>query len=183
MRKKPRGKLFALLAIFAAIGLVTASGAFTSVQAERTMSVAVVGDASADLQLTDAGNGYVTNTGGEISIDFSNVNLRADTDFGAVLNITNNGPNDVNVQIATDKGNTTYTSDDLFENNNSINPQFTDGSGNNIEGGDDSTGGSQLFIPTGTGADVNVTISVSGSTTDTFNGLIVIHASTNDLTS
>ncbi|MFB6360163.1 MAG: hypothetical protein ABEH59_02465 [Halobacteriales archaeon] len=183
MTNRPKGKLFALLAIFAAIGIVTATGAFTSVQAERTMDISVVGDASANLALTDAGNGYVDTSGNQISLSFNEVNIRADTDFGAVLDITNNGPNQVYVQIATKASQTSYTSSDLFEDANSINPQFLDGpNGANIEGGDVDSGGSQLTIASGNTATVYVTLSVGSITPTSFSGNIVIEANTNDLT-
>lgn len=185
MVTKPQGKLFALLAVFAAIGLITATGAFTSVQADRTVSVTVAGDASANLALSDAGNGYVDTSGDTIEIDFgsSGANINADTDFGAVLNITNNGPNTVNVQIATKASQTSFTSSNLFEDDHSLNPEFTNSTGANIEGGDNTTGGNQLTLSPGASANVHVTLTVpSGTSPGTFNGSVVIHASTSDLT-
>ena len=184
MVNRPKGKLFALLAVFVAIGLITASGAFTSVQAERSMDVAVVGDASANLQLEDAGEGYVDTSGDTISIDLSGVNINADTDFGGVLTITNTlASGDVYVQIATQASQTSYTSSNLFEDDvSAVDPQFTDGT-NNIEGGDSVTGGNELVISNGAAADVEMTISVdSGTTPTTFTGQIVIHASDSSLT-
>lgn len=185
MANRPKGKLFALLAIFVAIGLITATGAFTSVQAQRTMTVSVAGDGSALLGLADAGQGYVNESGDTITIDFGNngVNINADTDFGAVLNVTNNGASTVNVQIATHAANTSFTSTNLFEDDHSLDPEFTDASGNNIEGGDVDSGGNQITLTSGASADVHVTISVpAGQSPGSFSGDIVIVASTNDLT-
>lgn len=185
MISRPKGKLFALLAVFVAIGLVTATGAFTSVQADRTVSITTAGDATANLQLTDAGNGYVDVTGDTITVDFgsSGANINADTDFGAVLTITNNGPNQVYVQIATATAQTSYTVNNLFEDDHTLDPQFMDASGNNIEGGEDTTGGNQLTLASGASANVHVTLTVpSGTAINTFSGSVIIIADTTDLT-
>ena len=116
---RPKGKLFALLAIFMAIGIVTATGAFTSVQATRTVSAEVQGDQAALVGLVPhtSANGYndsadpgasVTNSYGyaQISDGTLEINLggydagvaqnqglnyNATTNFDYVFNITNNG--------------------------------------------------------------------------------------------
>ena len=111
--KNPRGKLLGLLAIFAAIGIITATGAFTTVSAERTAEVGVAGDASAllGLQPSDGSNGgYAsldsgTDGASTLQIDFSNVdgagvNDEAQTDIQGVFVITNNGNQAVNVSIS-----------------------------------------------------------------------------------
>ena len=111
---RPKGKLLALLAIFAAIGLVTATGAFTTVSAARTVSVNVAGDSGALLQLTGnttAGNGdYVTTDGnGALTIDLTasnlpngaqGVNPNAKTTFDSMFDVTNQGTQNVTVNIA-----------------------------------------------------------------------------------
>ena len=122
---RPKGKLFALLAIFVAIGLVTATGAFTSVSATRTAEVNVAGDQAALLQLLPhdsanglnggslaSSNGYaqLTSANGELQINlagFNNVdgagpNLNATTDAQGVFNITNQGTSRVYVNISDD---------------------------------------------------------------------------------
>lgn len=125
---RPKGKLFALLAIFAAIGLVTATGAFTTVSATRTAQVNVAGDSAALLQLqpTSGPNGYNAadsgsptdshgyaqlNNNDELEINLggfgSNVagsgpNVNATTDLQAVFNITNQGTQEVNVSVDDD---------------------------------------------------------------------------------
>jgi hypothetical protein len=113
---RPKGKLFALFAVFAAIGLVTASGAFTTVQAERTVTVDTAGDANALLAMegnSTSNNGdYVNNNNGEVVIDFSQsnidgvssenpegVNINATTNVSHMLNITNQGSQTVDVYI------------------------------------------------------------------------------------
>lgn len=112
---RPKGKLFALLAIFAAIGLVTASGAFTSVTAERTATVDIAGDSAALLGLapnSTANGAYATNaTNGELELDFSSSNLpasglnpNATTFFGSVFDVQNNGNQEITVSITNNDG-------------------------------------------------------------------------------
>lgn len=112
---KPKGKLFALLAIFAAIGLVTATGAFTTVSAARTAEVNVAGDGAALLKIgpvsgsansdttpASGGNPYFQVSNGEATIDLSNVNLNAQTSLVDVFLIENQGTQTVTVWIETD---------------------------------------------------------------------------------
>lgn len=99
---RPRGKLFALLAIFVAISTVAVTGAFTTVEAERTVNVDTAGDDSALLQLTasDTPNGdFAEQDGGELQIDISNANQDATTELDYVFNITNSGEQEVGVYI------------------------------------------------------------------------------------
>lgn len=122
---RPKGKLFALFAVFAAIGLVTASGAFTTVQADRTAEVSAAGDGSALLQLTngtgvsDSSNAddYVDQSNGQIEILLdgsgdvddtgdaggSGVNLNARTTVNGLINVTNQGSQEVQLYITTDE--------------------------------------------------------------------------------
>ena len=119
-----KGKLFGLLAVFAAIGLVTASGAFTTVSAERTASVNVAGDSSALLALepTDSSNGktYADISNGQLEINLANgsasgVNPNANTTIASVFRITNQGTQEVNVTI-TDSGSSGYSDAVTFYN-------------------------------------------------------------------
>jgi hypothetical protein len=114
---RPKGKLFALFAVFAAIGLVTASGAFTTVSADRTVTVDTAGDANAllGLEANSSGNGAYANTeGNQIVIDFSannlptnggnsadGVNVDAETEADDVFNVTNNGAQDIYFYVET----------------------------------------------------------------------------------
>jgi len=111
----PKGKLLALVTIVAALGIVTATGAFTTVAAERTAEVSVAGDSAALLALspTDGPNGaYAEENGGLFEIDFSDVggvNDDAETDVQRVFNVTNQGTQDVTITITdsdTDDGTT-----------------------------------------------------------------------------
>lgn len=110
--KNPSGKLLGLVALFAAIGIITATGAFTTVAAERTAQIDVAGDASGLLALepTDAPDGVYArldsgSDGAEVlTIDFSQVdgagvNDEATTDLVDVFTITNNGQQTVVVSI------------------------------------------------------------------------------------
>ena len=127
---RPKGKLFALLAIFLAIGIVTATGAFTSVSAERTVDASVQGDQAALVGLTPhvGGNGYNDAAAANAAVDNSygyaqinngvltvnlggfddgtpqsqGLNYNATTDFDYVFNITNNGAQDFEYYITRD---------------------------------------------------------------------------------
>jgi hypothetical protein len=118
---RPKGKLFALFAVFAAIGLVTASGAFTTVQADRTAEVDVAGDANALLALSpgqDSGSNssnadaYVAQNGGngtiEISLngDFSDespsgINNNATTVVNQLIEVQNQGSQTIHLRVET----------------------------------------------------------------------------------
>jgi hypothetical protein len=103
---RSRGKLVALLAVFVAVGLVTGTGAFSTVEAQRTADVNVAGDSSALLGLEAGSSGLIqpsSNDEIEITLDGSNaggVNVDAITyvDQSRFLTITNNGNRD-NVEI------------------------------------------------------------------------------------
>ena len=107
---RPKGKLFALLAVFAAIGLVAATGAFTTVQADRTVSVNVSDDSDALLGLeandSSSNGGYVTTNNGEVVIDLDSpgvagggagVNDNATTLINHTINVTNQGTQQVDL--------------------------------------------------------------------------------------
>lgn len=110
---RPKGKLFALLAVFTAIGLITATGAFTTVTAERTAEVNVAGDDSALLQLDEPAGideGAVSESNGVAEIDLTSTNLGASginpdavTTLTPLLNVTNQGNDDttLNVTVST----------------------------------------------------------------------------------
>ncbi|MFA1610208.1 hypothetical protein [Halobellus rubicundus] len=107
--KLPKGKLLALVTIVAALGVVTATGAFTTVSAERTAQVSVAGDSSALLALnpTSGPNGdgaYAAEENGLFQITFgenigSGVNMEAQTDIQDVFTITNQGTQNVSISI------------------------------------------------------------------------------------
>jgi hypothetical protein len=129
---RPKGKLFALFAVFAAIGLVTATGAFTTVNAERTVAVDVAGDDAALLGLagnaSNGNGGYVTGNNSEIVInlqsanlgDASGVNQNATTNISYMINVTNNGNQNINFSVdsGTDGKVVFYTGDDPVSGTN-----------------------------------------------------------------
>ncbi|MFB6212152.1 MAG: DUF1102 domain-containing protein [Halobacteriales archaeon] len=124
-----KSKLLAVLAVFAAIGVITGTGAFTTVSADRTATVNVAGDQNALLQVepyngpngigegntvgADLGSsdGYADIQDGTLLIDLngfsdgtpksSGVNLEAVTTVDGVFNVTNQGTQDVTVYINT----------------------------------------------------------------------------------
>lgn len=110
----PKGKLAGLIAIFAAIGLITATGAFTTVTAERTATVTTAGDADALLALnpTNANYASIPSSGANagqlvISVDgtfnsqgATGVNLNALTEINNVFSITNQGTQQIEVWIS-----------------------------------------------------------------------------------
>lgn len=110
---RPKGKLLALFAVFMAIGIVTASGAFTSTSVARTMTIDVDADSSALLGLapnsSSVNGGYATTSSGRIQVDLgaNGANLDADTHIDHVVNLTNNGNADVTVWVTMSGTNTT----------------------------------------------------------------------------
>lgn len=104
---RPKGKLLTLIVLFAAVGLITATGAFTTVEAERTATVDVAGDANALLALNEPADSSVTveESDGVAEIDLTGnsdaagLNPNANTTLDPVLNITNNGNNDITLDI------------------------------------------------------------------------------------
>lgn len=118
---KPKGKLLALITVFAAIGLVTATGAFTTVQAERTVDVSAAQDSDALLQLEPANSNnadeYVTGGNGvdtvSVSLETTNgqgVNVDANTTIDSLITITNQGSQSVGVYVVLN-----HSSSDLSE--------------------------------------------------------------------
>lgn len=108
MRFQRRSTLVGLAGLVAGGGAVVGTGAFTSVEAERTVTVETAGDRSAALSIdtldTPNSNEYVSSgstlgTGETLSIDISNVNLEAITHINRLFEITNNGTQDVVVYI------------------------------------------------------------------------------------
>jgi len=81
------------------------TGAFGSVEADRTVNVNVAGDESAYLGLS-AKSDYAQVTDGQLELNFNNnnnggdgVNEDAVSTFDGVFQMTNNGPNDLDITI------------------------------------------------------------------------------------
>ncbi len=168
----PKGKLLALLLIFGAVGTLAATGAFTTVEAERTADVDVAGDANALLAIQpteDQQNSSFTQQGDTDDSTFeivlegeesnNGVNANATTTAQNIFNVTNNGEEDVDVWIATEGG--------AQEGNNSVNTTFYI---------DDRKVGSE--VNTTTDGVVNITQRVDEYTALTDDGDVVISEST-----
>ena len=109
---RSKGKLLALVVIFVAVALITGTGAFSTVEAERTADVNVAGDSDALLELKAGDSGLIRSSNGEVEItlagndDASGVNTNAVTTVNEsrFLNITNNGNQDgveINISYTT----------------------------------------------------------------------------------
>ena len=90
--------------LIAGSGAIFGTGAFTSVEADRTVTVQTAGDNSAALALdtiedspnSSGDDGYVTlPDNGTLSIDIPNVNLEAVTHINRLFEVTNNGTQEV----------------------------------------------------------------------------------------
>jgi hypothetical protein len=108
----PKGKLLALLLAFTAVGGIAATGAFTTVEAERTADVNVDGDANALLAIEPIpatgesdfiGQPDTDNEPFQLVLDEA-VNARASTTAEDLFRITNQGAEPVDLWIATQGG-------------------------------------------------------------------------------
>ncbi len=176
MTRKPKGKLMALLAVFVAIGLVTASGAFTSVQADRTVSVQVVGDGSGLIGLSAATYGALDESVGGVksfNLDLSDetatgVNAEATTTISPIINVTNQGGETINLSV-----------DSVTSNESSPTaPNVTNLQGVNNSGVTDFS----EEVGTGETAGIGLQFTVNGNTTDipSFNATMTINATDAD---
>lgn len=109
----PKGKLLALVALVLAASMVMATGAFTTVTAQRSMNVEVAGDKKAFLGIapSDGPNSAYAHqkSNGELVINFNSksnvkgggtgVNPDAVSSFDKVFTITNQGTQPVKVWI------------------------------------------------------------------------------------
>jgi hypothetical protein len=109
----PKGKLLALLMVFTAVGGLAATGAFTTVEAERTADMNVEGDAGALLAIQPTNETTeteflteddTTDSEFQINLEEAQLNTNATTTQEDFFNITNNGENTVAVWIATQGG-------------------------------------------------------------------------------
>ena len=120
MRLTRRNALIGLGTVAAGAGVVGGSGAFTQVEAERTVNISTAGDGSAALTLEGTGsshaNEYVSTSSGTIQLDLdgtssgstSGLNKNAKTTIDNLVKITNNGSQDLtklNVEITNDADN------------------------------------------------------------------------------
>lgn len=106
MRMNRRNVLFVLGTTILLGGMLIASGAFSQVQADRSVTVETTGDSNAALGLainSSVNESYVTDgsssTEDAIEIKFQNLNDNATIYYDTVLDITNNGDQDVTVNV------------------------------------------------------------------------------------
>ncbi len=102
---KRRSVLIGLGAIAVGGGAAVSTGAFSSVEADRTVSITTAGDASALLGLSTLNTSIATIDQGTISLDFGSIggstgiNYNAVTEWIDVFRITNNGEDNVDVHL------------------------------------------------------------------------------------
>jgi hypothetical protein len=167
-----RTRLLAVFALFVAAMLVVGSGAFSTVQADRTVDVDVADDDAALLELrphSGANGAYASLNGGELEIGFGSVaadgvNQNATTTIGDVFNVTNQGTQTVSVYV-TETG--TYPGTVTFET----------ADGTRIDGG------SANAVPVAVGETIEVTIKIDTTGTnfaagDALIDSITVHAET-----
>ena len=104
MRMNRRNVLVGLGTIVAGGGAALGTGAFSSVEAERTVNITADADSSALLSIEVTGVIAGSNND-TIQFELGNgVNLDATTRFDGSLTLTNNGSNDVDIDITDGNG-------------------------------------------------------------------------------
>lgn len=98
-----RNALIGIGTLTAGAGIIASTGAFTSVNADRSVSVETTGDGSAALQLTAANTRaeqYVSTTDGTIELTLDKLNIGAKTLFNPLVTITNNSDNEIDLGLS-----------------------------------------------------------------------------------
>lgn len=145
-------------------GLVTASGAFTSIEADRTVSISTTGDASAAIGLTgnddDIASTEAINGNSVLTIENSQLNERSLSTFEAAITVTNNTTTDLDFHVG------------------ASGVEFNDSGGNAVKVLDFQSGGSSIVgetnsVPISAGSSVDLTViiditadGIDGSTLD-----------------
>jgi len=168
MKPNRRNLLIGLATATVGGGAAFGSGAFSQVEADRTVSVSATGDGSALLAFTidDSYNG-IDDTGGQtgdgnsiVELSVSQLNDEAVTTFDSVLTITNNGSQDVTLSVNESSG-------------NGIPAALTFSSG-----GSDLANNSQT-IAAGTSLDVDLEVDLTGSNSVPADTSLTFTANTN----
>ena len=168
MRRRTR--LFVVLAVFVAGFSIVGSGAFSTVTAERTVSVNVAGDDAALLELdphSGPNGAYAGLNAGELEINFDDVsadgvNQNATTTLENVFNVTNSGTQSTSVNITKTGANAGLVT-------------FNTSDGTRIDGGS----GNAVSVGTGETIEVTIYIDTTGrnlASGDTLLDSITIHA-------
>jgi len=100
-----RNVLIGLGTAVAAGGAAIGTGAFDQVEATRDVDIETTGDADAQLALElDESVGDTGDGDDVISVDISDLNERAKTTFEGALTVTNNGTEDIELEVDVDLG-------------------------------------------------------------------------------
>lgn len=98
-----RNAVIGLGALVGGTGALAASGAFTTVEAQRQVDIQGAGDADALLRITPATDAQIADDEDDtLQLDADDLNLRARSTFGPELVITNQGNNEVDIDILDD---------------------------------------------------------------------------------
>jgi len=115
MRLTRRNAVLGLTGVAAGGGAIVGTGAFTSVDAARSVTVTTAGDADAALRMEPLsgknGNEYAEINGGTLEITVPEVNLTAVTHIDDVFGVTNNGTQPVVVCLEEQGGEKTAAVD------------------------------------------------------------------------
>lgn len=172
---KPKGKLLALVMIVGAVALAAATGAFTTVTAERTMEVNVADDSAALLQLDPVNEDYVSidgstgqlvidldgSSGGAIGNNAQGLNPNANTTFNDMFSITNQGSETVDITISTtgDQSASVYLYNGSDVSSSANKTGLAPGTGYNVSIGIDTSDGLGSQINSGDSFDASISIS------------------------
>jgi hypothetical protein len=104
MKLNRRSVLLGLGTLSASVGGIFGSGAFSSVEASRTVNLQTSADSSARLQFESNNSNIVTTESGPqsqnvIKLEQTSLNQDATTTFNDALKVTNNGDNDVGLSV------------------------------------------------------------------------------------
>lgn len=98
-----RNTIIGMGALVGGAGALAASGAFTTVEAQRTVDIETAGDANALIGLAPGDTAELVDDGGDvIEIAEDSINLRARTRFDDELAVTNNSGQAVSLDILND---------------------------------------------------------------------------------
>ncbi len=149
MKSNRRSVLVGLGTLTVGGGAVLGTGAFSSVEADRTVTVSTTGDGSALLQLTlnDGDFEGLEDTGtNQIQMSFSDLNENATTTFTGALTVGNNGSATVDFEVTEAPTGMTFKSGttDLSSSSISLGPLSDGGTTQDIDIEIDLTTGSEV---------------------------------------
>lgn len=160
MRISRRKTLIGLAAIFGGGGAISGTGAFSSVEADRTVSVNTSGDSSAALGLSGNDNSIVgtesLNGNDVLTIENTQINERSRTSFDNAFSVSNNSSDNVEFYVSSAGG------IEVQDNSgNPVNVLDFEFDGSSIVGS-----GNAVSISTGSAVDVSVVIDITADGID-----------------